>query len=110
MHIAKPDAATSEATSIGTHSKISCETFTTQATKFSATDLHISTLSWIAINKQKFDAYLPGAPEAMKLNVVLPLLTSKVKNAVGQLLFMSIAEFYKFLCNSFPQADYELRI
>ncbi|PIA12591.1 hypothetical protein COEREDRAFT_12553 [Coemansia reversa NRRL 1564] len=70
----------------------------------------MSTLSWIAINKREFDAYLPGALEAMRLNAVLPLLTSEAKNAAGQLLFSSLAKFYDFLCDSFPQADYELRV
>ncbi|PIA16008.1 hypothetical protein COEREDRAFT_8962 [Coemansia reversa NRRL 1564] len=73
-------------------------------------DLRMSALSWIAINKREFDAYLPGAPEAMRLNAVLPLLTGEAKNAMGQLLFSSLAELYNFLCDSFPQADYELRV
>ncbi|PIA16166.1 DNA/RNA polymerase [Coemansia reversa NRRL 1564] len=107
---AVPDAATSEAASNGMRGKVSCETFTSQVTKFSVTDLRMSALSWIAINNREFDAYLPGAPESMRLNAVLPLLTGEVKNAMGQLLFSSLAELYDFLCNSFPQADYELRV
>ncbi|PIA14822.1 hypothetical protein COEREDRAFT_9897 [Coemansia reversa NRRL 1564] len=107
---AMPDAATSKAASNGMQGKISCETFTSQATKFSVTDLHMSALSWIAINKREFDAYLPGALEAMRLNAVLPLLTGEAKNATGQLLFSSLAELYDFLCDSFLQADYELRV
>ncbi|PIA17564.1 hypothetical protein COEREDRAFT_7528 [Coemansia reversa NRRL 1564] len=107
---AVPDAATSEAASNGMRGKILCETFTSQVTKFSATDLRMSALSWIAINKREFDAYLPGAPEAMRLNVVLPLLTGEAKNATGQLFFSSLAELYDFLCDSFPQADYKLRV
>ncbi|PIA15741.1 hypothetical protein COEREDRAFT_8966 [Coemansia reversa NRRL 1564] len=71
---AVPDAATSKAAYNGTRGKISCETFTSQATKFSAMDLHMSAQSWIAINKR------------------------------------DLAEFYDFLCDSFPQADYELRV
>ncbi|PIA13180.1 hypothetical protein COEREDRAFT_11677 [Coemansia reversa NRRL 1564] len=105
-----PDAATSEAASNGMQGKISCETFTSQVTKFSVTDLRMSALSWITINKREFDAYLPGAPEAMRLNAVLPLLTGEAKNATGQLLFSSLAKLYDFHCNSFPQADYVLRV
>ncbi|PIA12754.1 hypothetical protein COEREDRAFT_12249 [Coemansia reversa NRRL 1564] len=52
------------ATSVtNSHPKISCKTFTAQATKYSGEDLWISIANWVEVNKRKFAAYLPGCED-----------------------------------------------
>ncbi|PIA12562.1 hypothetical protein COEREDRAFT_12598 [Coemansia reversa NRRL 1564] len=103
-------SATNDSSATENRPKISCETFTAQTTKFSGEDLRISAANWVEVNKREFAAYLPGVQEQMWLNAAYPLLTGEAMAAVGQLLFNTLEELYRYLLDAFPQADVELKV
>ncbi|PIA12476.1 hypothetical protein COEREDRAFT_12774 [Coemansia reversa NRRL 1564] len=84
-------SATNDSSAAENRPKISCETFTAQATKFSGEDLRMSAANWVEVNKREFAAYLPGVQEQMRLNAAYPLLTGEAKAAVGQLLLFAVS-------------------
>ncbi|KAJ2078462.1 hypothetical protein H4R24_004463, partial [Coemansia sp. RSA 988] len=105
-----PEQATSKPPMVEYHPRVSCDTFTAQATKFSGNELHMSAENWVKMNKHEFNAYLPGVPEQMHINAPYPLLTDDAKATVGQHLFDTMLKFYAFLCDTFPQSEYEAKV
>ncbi|KAJ2806395.1 hypothetical protein H4R20_001707 [Coemansia guatemalensis] len=103
-------SATDASSAANNHPKISCDTFTAQATKFSGEDLRMSAAKWVEVNKHEFAAYLPGIQEQMRLNAAYPLLTGEAKTAVGQLLFNTLEELYQYLLDAFPQTDFKMKV
>ncbi|KAJ2607158.1 hypothetical protein H4S08_004919 [Coemansia sp. RSA 1365] len=105
-----PEQATSKPAAAEYHPRVSCETFSAQATKFSGTELYMLAVSWVKKNKCKFDVYLPGMPEQMRINAAYQLLMGDAKTIVRQHIFDTMSDFYTILSDTFLQSEYKAKL
>ncbi|KAJ2609420.1 hypothetical protein H4S08_004060 [Coemansia sp. RSA 1365] len=81
-----------------------------KGTKFSGSGLAWSAVAWVECSKEEARSYAPSAQDKLLLNEAKGLLEGKAKAAMADTCFNTLEEFFNWVLQQFPQAEYESRI
>ncbi|PIA14388.1 hypothetical protein COEREDRAFT_10433 [Coemansia reversa NRRL 1564] len=81
-----------------------------KGTKFSGSGLAWSAAAWVECSKEEARSYAPSAQDKLLLNEAKGLLEGKAKAAMADTRFNTLEEFFNWVLQQFPQAEYESRV